>query len=129
MPAAGAAFGTGIPAVDRDQRAPVPGRFVFQLPHQFAPARVANRFGERVIANHVLDSKALDTDHLVVVNQSCREFVQAIKPLVSNLGMDSGHSAARLLAVLRSLLLPAECLLRPLVTVGTLGEMLGGGNV
>src|SRR5690242_9982674 len=111
MPTRMAAFGTGIPAVDLDQRAPIPRRLVLQLPYQLAPAHVAYRFGERVIANQVLDGQALHTDHLVFVNQACRELMQAVKALVGDLGMDAGDSASRLLAILRSLLITAKRLL------------------
>jgi hypothetical protein len=34
------------------------------LPYQLAPARVADRFGERAMADHVLDGETLDGETL-----------------------------------------------------------------
>src|SRR5262245_528231 len=68
MPAGMAAFGTGIPAVNRDQRAPVPGHLVFQLADQFTLAYLADALGQLRVADQVLDGQRLDTDRLVLVN-------------------------------------------------------------
>ena len=63
MPTGRAAFGTGIPPVNLDERAPVPSRFVLQLPHQLAPPRIPDGIGEPVIADHLLT--ASDSTHTV----------------------------------------------------------------
>ena len=105
MPADRTAFRTGKPLVDGHHRPPIPGGFVVQLSDQFAPAHIRNRFRQAVILQHVFDRQRLDTDHLVLVNQTSRQFVQEITASVGDAGMEFGHLAAGFLAVLRPLLL------------------------
>jgi hypothetical protein len=80
---------TGVPAINPDQRAPIPVRFVLQLPDQLAPPHVADTRRQRGMTDDVLDGQRLYTDHLVLANQARRQLVQAIKALVGNPGMDA----------------------------------------
>src|SRR5258707_6624254 len=86
VPAGVATLGTGIPAVNLDQRAPIPGRFVLQLPPQLAPPDVTDGLGERVIADQVLDRQRLHAYRLVFTNEACHQLVRAIAALVTNPG-------------------------------------------
>src|SRR5262245_39724885 len=48
---------TVIPAINLNQRAPIPRRLVLQLAHYLTPANVADALGQLQIANHVLDGQ------------------------------------------------------------------------
>jgi hypothetical protein len=128
------AFGTGIPAVNLDQGSSVPFRFVFQLAHQLAPTHIAYRFGEHVIADQVLDGQRLHADRLVLTNEACRQFVEAVTALVSDTGMFTRHLQARLLPVLGPLLFAAEIALGMLqaalaaLEVARVGNLLAGAE-
>ena len=83
------AFRTGIPLVDGHHRSPIPGSFVLQLAYQFAPADIRDRFRQAVILQPVFDTQRLNTDHLVLVNQASRQFVQQITASISNASRES----------------------------------------
>jgi predicted O-methyltransferase YrrM len=129
MPAGVTAFGTGIPTVNLDQRAPVPRGFVFQLAHQLTPARIADSFGERVIAHQVLDRQRLHAHRLVLTNEAGRQLVQAITTLVGNPGMFARHLQARLLPILRAFLFARESALRMLQAALTARQMARVGDL
>ncbi len=97
-----------VPAVDPNQRAPVPPGFVRQLPHEFRPACVADRFRQGAVLFHIADGKAFDGDHLVFVYQPCRELVQEIPARVRNLRVQICHLQLRLGAASRSFFLLCE---------------------
>lgn len=75
MTATRARFTRRVEPINLDHASPVPGRFVLQLPHELAPAHVGNRFCEGRVLHHVLDSKALDHDRLVLTNQFRRKLM------------------------------------------------------
>src|SRR5262249_6997209 len=63
-------------------------------------------------ANHMLAGQRLYADHLVLVNQACRQLVQAVSALVGDLRVDPGLFQACLVAILGSFLLAGEVALR-----------------
>jgi hypothetical protein len=75
------------PSVNLDQGTPIPLGFVLQLAGELTPSHITNRFGETVVGNHVLDRQALNTHHLVFVDDACTEFVLVVPPSISNLGV------------------------------------------
>ena len=134
VPAVAASLAGGIPAVDADQRAPVPLRLVSQLPQELRPAGISNRLGQMSVLLHVADSQHLDGDHLVLVDQTGRELVQEVPANVDNAGMCPGDLAPRLRAVLRAFLLFRQptlqlCELRFMLAkdVGS-GDLLAAGE-
>ena len=66
-----AAFGGGVPFVDLDEGAPIPGSFVLQLPHELTPSHLGDGFGEAVVLHHVLDGQTLDAYDLVLAYDLC----------------------------------------------------------
>jgi hypothetical protein len=67
-----------IPPVNLYQRASVPLRLVFQLPHQLAPAHIADGLGEGMVSEHVFHRQGLDAHRLVLTDDAGREFVLKI---------------------------------------------------
>src|SRR5579885_2661649 len=105
MPAGMTAFGTGIELVNRHDSAAIPGRFVLQLPDEFSPAHVGYRFCQAMMLHHVLHRQRLDTDHLVVADESRRQLVQKITASIGYAGMDTSHLTPRLLSILGTFVL------------------------
>src|SRR6478736_548242 len=101
MPTNRAPLCAGIPLVDLDQGTPIPSRFVLQLPDQLAPTRIRDRPRQPTVADQLPDRQRLHAQRLVFTDKACRELVQTIKPLVSNLGVRTRYLLACLLAVLR----------------------------
>src|SRR6266849_8904637 len=99
-----AAFGGRIPLVDFDKMASVPLGFVFQLGHELTPTDITDRFTQLMVLDHVLHRKVLDTDRLVLTNQTCRELVREITAAVSDASMDLGDFLTGLFSVLAVLL-------------------------
>src|SRR5712692_3462340 len=99
-----AAFGGRIPLVDFDKMASVPLGFVFQLGHELTPTDITDRFTQLMVLDHVLHRKVLDTDRLVLTNQTCRELVREITAAVSDASMDLGDFLTGLFSVLAALL-------------------------
>ena len=89
MPADRTAFRTGIPLVDGYDRSAIPGSFVLQLSHQFAPADIGYRFGQVMVLQQVFDGQRLDTHHLVFADETSRQFVQKITAPISYAGMEA----------------------------------------
>src|SRR6266436_5912917 len=94
-----AAFGGWVPPVDLDQIASIPPGFVFQLRHKLRPAHVTYRFGKGMVLGHVLHLQTLDTDRLVVTNQTCREFVQEVTATISDTGVNASNDESGFLSV------------------------------
>jgi hypothetical protein len=105
MPAQRAAFGTGIELVNRHDGTPIPGRLVLKLSDQFSPTHIGYRLCQRVMLEHILDVQRLDTDHLIIADESSRQFVQEITPSISNAGIDTSDPLAGLLSILGAFLL------------------------
>src|SRR6266571_2379514 len=101
-----ASFTGGIPLIDLDERAPIPLALVLQLSHQLGPTNITNRFCQFVILDHVLDSQTLHADHLVLVDDACRELVLVVSPSVLNASVNTGYLVTGLIPVLRAFLLP-----------------------
>src|SRR5712692_4652776 len=99
-----AAFGGRIPLVDFDKMASIPLGFVFQLGHELTPTDITDRFTQLMILDHVLHRKVLDTDRLVLTNQTCRELVREIMAAVSDASMDLGDFLPSLFSVPTTLL-------------------------
>src|SRR5262245_31704068 len=104
MPTDRTPLGTGVPAVDRDHGPPIPARLVLQLAQQFPPAHIRNGFGQAVILQHALDGQRLDTDHLVLADESGRELVLEITPPVGDTRVEPGDLATGFLTILGPLL-------------------------
>lgn len=77
-PAHRARLAARVKAVDRDHLAAVPVGLVLQLASQFAPARIRDRPGQAVGADHVPHPQVLDHDALVLRNESSRELVLSV---------------------------------------------------
>jgi len=120
MTAARTAFAAGEPAVQLDQLAPGPRRLVLELSDQFAPASIGDGLAQRPIADQVLHRQRLDTDHLVFVDQSARQLMQAIKSGIGNFCVQAGDLLSGFGPVLRAPLLAAQ---RPL-GLGQAGSVL-----
>jgi hypothetical protein len=88
MPTAVTPLRGWIPLVNLDKGSPIPCGFVLQLAGEFTPSHIANTRSQGVVLDHVLDGQTLDADHLVLVNNTGREFLLIIPPSISNLGMD-----------------------------------------
>src|SRR5438045_9285200 len=88
-----------VPLIDLDQGSAVPLALVFQLTDKLTPSDILNCFGKLVILDHVLDCQALHANHLVFVNNACRELVLVISSSVVDTGMDFGDFETCLLPV------------------------------
>src|SRR6266568_2446777 len=99
------AFGGWVPLVNLDEVASIPLGLVFELGHEFAPSCVRDSFSEGMIFDHVFDCKCLDTDRLVLTDQTCRELMQEVTATISDAGMKTSNPSAGFGAVLRPFLL------------------------
>src|SRR5690349_2733139 len=100
MSAIETAFTGRVPPINLDQGSTIPVGFVFQLRHKLRPSDIANRFGEVLILDQVLDGQRLDTDRLVFTNQSCREVVQKITASISDTSMNASNVLSGFVSVL-----------------------------
>lgn len=98
-------FAGGVPPINLDHGAPVPGGLVLQLAYKLAPADISDGFGKARMLHHVLDRQALTADRLVLTDQLGGELVLVVSSSIGNARMDPGDFAPRLLAVLRALFL------------------------
>lgn len=105
-----ASFGGGEEAVDLDEFSSVPRRFVFELADDFAPRRVSDGPGKRVVlarryrlAYHVLHGQRLGYNCLVLADELRRELVNEVAAPVTGAGVDAGYPAPRLTPVVRPL--------------------------
>src|SRR5260370_20997195 len=89
----------GIEPIDLDQGPSIPLGFIFQLADELAPAHIADRFGERVVLDHILDCQALHADHLVFVDDACREFVLVVSPSIGDTSVDFRYFETSFVAV------------------------------
>src|SRR6266567_2410095 len=125
MPTFEAAFRRRVPLVDFDKVASVPLGFVVQLGHKLTPAHITDGFTQRMVLDHVLHRKVLDTDRLVFTNQTCRELVREITAAVSD--------ASNFLAGFGTVLRPLFLLGMPSLSLGQflfiLTEEFGVANV
>src|SRR5260370_40012973 len=80
-----------IPAVDFDKGSSVPLGFVFQLPEQFGPSYIRVGFSKLVIFDHILNSQALDANHLVFVNHVGRELMLLISCPILDTRMNTSN--------------------------------------
>ena len=112
MPARMTPLATGIPPVNLDQGAPVPGGFVLQLANELAPADIVNGFRQCRMLDHRLHMQALHANRLVLTDDAGREFVQEIAATISNAGVNTGDFPARFVAVLGATLLLGQTPLR-----------------
>ena len=94
-----------IPAVYLDQRASVPLSFVLQLSEELAPSHISDRLGKCRVLHHMLDRQALDADHLVLADQTCREFVLIVPASIAYSGVDLGDLPPSLFPIATALLL------------------------
>ncbi len=101
-------FAGGVPAINLDHAAPVPGSLVLQLAHKLAPADISNGFGQGGMLQHVLDRQALAADRLVLTDQSGGELVLVVSSAIGNARMDLGDFVPRLLTVLRAFFLASK---------------------
>ncbi len=94
-----------VPPVNLDQGSTIPVGFVFQQGHKLSPAHIRDGFAQGGMLNHVLDRKTFYADRLVFTDQACRKLVQEVRTSVSDPGMETGHLAPRLVAILRAFFL------------------------
>src|SRR5436190_5382249 len=99
-----AGLGTWVPAVDHDQVASGALALAGELAAELAPAAVRDGFCELAVADHVLDDKILDHDHVVVADQAGAGTVQEITPGVTDLAVGPGDLCPGLGAVRRAFL-------------------------
>src|ERR1039458_7129620 len=100
------------PAVDTDERSPVPRAFVLQHASQFTPTGVANRPGQGVVRHHAAHVQVLYRDHLVFTNETGAQFMQIIAANIRNLLVDLGHPELCLAPILRAFPFAGQRLLR-----------------
>src|SRR5262249_6225096 len=108
MPAGRAPFGAGVPSIYGDHSTSVPTSFVLKLSDELPPAHIADSVGQRAIVYQMLHGQRLDTAHLVLADQACRQRVEAVSPLVGLRGVGTRHLQACLLAVLGPFLLASQ---------------------
>jgi hypothetical protein len=111
----------GIEPIDLDQGPSIPLGFIVQLADKLAPAHIADRFGQRVVLDHILDCQALHADHLVLVDDACREFVLVVSPSIGDTSVDFSDYETSFVAVLAALLFPGKpslCLRQLLFVTG-----------
>src|SRR6185312_15638204 len=107
-----AALAAGIPLVNTDEGAPVPGGFVLQLAYELTPADIVNRLCQRRMLRHRLHVQTLHANRLVLTNDAGGKIVQEIGAPVGNACMDAGHLPAAFVPVLGSAFLFRETALR-----------------
>ena len=108
LPAVAAHLAGGFPSTYLHEGASVPFALVSQLPNEFVPATISNRFRETSILEHVLYSKILDCQRLVFTNQLRRHLVQSISPAIGNSLMNQCHTFPTSLPSVRSFLAPVQ---------------------
>src|SRR5262249_22953293 len=118
-----------VPAIDFDQGSPVPLRFVLKLTGELAPSHVTDGFGETVVLDHILDSQALDTHHLVFVDDACTELVLIVSSSVSNLSVYLGNRQTSLVPILGTFLLAGKLALGLCQFLLVLGKIVGIADV
>jgi hypothetical protein len=57
------------------------------------PSCISNVLADLRVADHVLDLKGFDADHLVIVNQSAGHFMEVVHPAIGDLGVNTRHFA------------------------------------
>ena len=99
-----ACFARGIEPVNLDQGSSVPLGFVFELADKLTPSHIGYGFSQFGVFDHVLDSQALHANHLVFVNDACRELMLVVSPPVLDTNMDAGYLQTGFVPVFRALL-------------------------
>jgi hypothetical protein len=99
------ALGRWVALVNFDERASIPVGFVFQLPQEFPPSDIADRFGQAVVLSHLLDLQALNAYDLVLAYDGSRELLLVVTPPLSYPSVEACDFLACLRSVLRSLFL------------------------
>src|SRR5947207_15295884 len=112
-PARRAGLGTRVPAVDHDQAAPGALALAAELAAELAPAAVRDGPCELAVADHVLDGKVLDHDHVVVADQAGAGTMQEITPGGGDHAVGPGDLRPSLGTVRRAFPTPGQA---PLVT-------------
>ena len=129
MPTVGTAFGRRVPPIDRDEGAPIPAGFVFQLAYELAPSDITDTLGQSMVLDQIFDGQTLDADQLILADDAARELVLVIPPSVSDTRMDSGNFEASLCPVLTTLFLlgqPSLCFRQLLLVFGKLPGVADG---
>ena len=99
MPTVQASFAGGEKFIDTHENAPIPLRLVQELPLEFSPVHVTDGFRQLMIPHHIFHLQTLQHDHLVFVDNACREFVREVLPNVSNFRVNVGDLQTGLVAV------------------------------
>ncbi len=118
------AFSGRKPSVDFDHSAPSLFGFVLNHTDERGPTSVADRSRQISVLLHSLHVQALQSDDLVLVNDSPREFVKKVFSFVFDLSVDPRHALLLLLPVLRPLLLAREAFLRLTKTIEIIFQIL-----
>jgi hypothetical protein len=92
-----------------------PGAFSLgsQRQQEIAPGNIADRAGQPIVPEHVLDAQALDRDEPVATDQLQGDLVVMLATKVLHASVSLRDRLASLAAVLAPLLLPGEAALLP----------------
>lgn len=108
MSAGGTDLAGRIESVRLDEHPSFPFGFVCQLPAEFEPTDIPNRFRKFVVLHQVAATQRFDHDDLVFVRDFVGELVQKMLALVRNLFVFLGQHQACLIPVLAAFLFAAQ---------------------
>jgi hypothetical protein len=100
-----ARFTGRIPTINFDEGSSVPLAFILQLTDKLTPSDITHGFCQRVIFDHVLDCQTLYANHLVFVDDACREFVLVVASTVLDTSMHAGNLAPCLFSIVSTFFL------------------------
>ena len=103
-----AALGTREPALNLDQRSPVPVALIFKLSHQLTPASIADSLSQLMVFYHVLHSQVLNGNRLVFPHQSSRQLVKHIFSSIRNLSLYPRYAQSGFVPIARAFHLTAK---------------------
>lgn len=124
-PACRASLGRWKEAVDLDQFSPIPTCLVNEHFHEGSPARIGNGLAVELGSKQALNRQILDTDRLVLTDQSSAEFVKEIIPRRLDGTMGSANLQLRLYPVFGVFLLLCQSALKQCQSLLLLREVAG----
>src|SRR5262249_31687217 len=111
VPACRAGRRRGVPPIDHDQPAAVPGALVLEPTPELAPAAAGDRPGQTAVPRHVRDREVFDDDHVVLADHAGAGAVQEVLPGVADLAVGAGDLGCGLAAVGRAFLAAGQAAL------------------
>jgi len=115
-----------VPTVNLDQGSSVPFSFVLQLPDELTPTNITDSLGQCGVLDHVLNCQALDTHHLVFVDDAGTQLVLVVSSSVIDPCMDFGNFETSFGSVLRAFLflsMPTLGLCQSLLILGKIARV------